>query len=730
MNTAPPISSRRTAQLTNAPASRQGERGEATRARCFTWLKGQIAFPDPGSLVCWFSLSLFLAGWSWAITSVFPPLPALFLFLVWPAATSKIGRAVCATLGTGCGFALPFLAGNLAVAFGLLVVKVLLPGSTLLLVWGVLGFCWLAAWILPDRRPEKGAVRTCWGEVFAVLLCLAASTLWNQHQCPPTVAMGDQVVFRPWADHFTHATYVALLLEPHSILEIGHYELRGQPALLYHYASYLFPVAFASASGCTAFESLCAFWTPLGLVFMGLSGYVLGGVLWGARAGLASLVAVLLLPDPSVLPTANPMLGYYHVLVAGPALVYGIAVAATALTLVIDAARRGDRVGVFGALLLSATSVVFKTHIFVAAFPLTLLFAFSCRGILPRARVFLGVSVAVVGLLVMILANRWQIGPPLRPGLSGGDFYFRVLAQQVQDTTLGEKYSVFLPAGGFRSHIGTAACLLSLATFGFLVILCPLVSVLAAWRRRLELADLLPVGALCIYLAMALGLPMNLGHGTPEELQHRPFVWAYFLVAGLTAARLTALLGDQIPRKAVWLVCLVLLAWPAWQGRTVQHQNTQWGPQFVDVKLSRGLVSCAEYIRRHPPVDACIQDSHPNEVSHILGGVLGGLSQRRSFLARPEGWKAVSPGFRAKGYSEMTDQLKQLEQASTLAELRSSAEITGIRWYVLRPGGRVAWPATFFEHPAFEADGFRVYDLADGLKPYSEAGHCDGEREK
>ncbi len=47
------------------------------------------------------------------------------------------------------------------------------------------------------------------------------------------------------------------------------------------------------------------------------------------------------------------------------------------------------------------------------------------------------------------------------------------------------------------------------------------------------------------------------------------------------------------------------------------------------IRVDRGLIECARYIRSQPPADAVVQDSHLDKFL-----ILGGLSERPSFAAR------------------------------------------------------------------------------------------------
>jgi hypothetical protein len=61
--------------------------------------------------------------------------------------------------------------------------------------------------------------------------------------------------------------------------------------------------------------------------------------------------------------------------------------------------------------------------------------------------------------------------------------------------------------------------------------------------------------------------------------------------------------------------------------------------------------------------------------------------------------------------------VKALAGASSSAELERILRQLPIRWYLAHPGAALAWPSEVLATPAFEAAGFRVYDLAPFAAP-------------
>jgi hypothetical protein len=190
---------------------------------------------------------------------------------------------------------------------------------------------------------------------------------------------------------------------------------------------------------------------------------------------------------------------------------------------------------------------------------------------------------------------------------------------------------------------------------------------------------------------------------------NRPFVWVYWLVASLSAGRFFSMLAGKRPwlaTRAVVLSIVALIFVAMWDGSGLQRGKWPGAKAFSSIRVDRGLIDCAGYIRNQLPTTAVAQDSLRDPVL-----ILGALSERRSFAARLEMWKLVSKAFLESPYQEQLQKLQGLQQATTIAGLQRSVRETGIRWYVVHPGDLNFWPTEFSNHPAFESNGYKVYDM-------------------
>jgi hypothetical protein len=653
-----------------------------------------------GVLGC-LAISAFLIIWITLASGSFNLRSALFL-LVLPWVLLRAGGIMSAALRFPSFFALDFLLGVAVVCVGVMAWKVFVPLSLWVLIIVLLvAVVWIPKLLPHHQRAPLSALG-----LLGVIVSLVAATGWSQDLILPTRAVNGGNVFKPWSDFFFHATIVARSLGAQTLSQVGNYEWKGFPAIFYHYASYSLASCLAKVGHLPAYDTVVGFWTPFGSFLTGIASYALGRVMWSQAAGLAAFMAAILIPDAGLLNMAHPLYNYFWLQHISPAGLYGVAIAGAALILVVKGVREGRRAWIASGVVLGAFVVFFKVQVFAAAFPLLVSFAIVAWP--PRRRwrwLVLGACVTA-GLALLPLANRFYVGPNVRFDFSGSALYWKLLASMASGTRVESWYEVFRVARPFPSHLAQAIGLTLLNGLGIFAVVAPLTWLLVLQRKIWRASDGISVAAVAILLLMTFGLSGDL---RTSEVIHRPFVWAYWLVASLTAGRLFSQLSAARPRLSAWAVAvsLVALLWvPARYGSGIEQGKWPRASAFSKLPVDRGLVDCASYIRSQPPIDAVAQDSHLDPVL-----ILGALSERPSFAARLEMWKLVSKAFRESPYQEQLRKLRGLQQATNVPDLQRSVRETGIRWYVVHPGDSNAWPAEFRDRPAFESSGYRVYDM-------------------
>jgi hypothetical protein len=659
---------------------------------------------DSRCLVACLAISTFLVVWITLASGSFNLRSAVFL-LVLPWVLLRAGGIITAALHLSSFFALDFLLGVAIVSVGVMAWKVFVPFS----LWVALIILLIAVAGIPKFLPDHQRDPVSALGLLSVIAGLVAATGWCQDLILPTSSVEGGVVFKPWKDFFFHATIVARSLGNQTLYQVGSYEWKGFPAIIYHYASYSLASCLAKVGHLPAYDSVVGFWSPFGSFLTALASYALGRVMWSQGAGLAALVAVFLIPDGAMLNVGHPFYGYFWLQHIGPGGLYGVAIAGTALILIAQGIREGRRVWIVSGVVVGALVALFKVHVFAAAFPL--LFSFAILAWPPRKRsqwLVLGVCVAA-GVALLMLANHFHVGPDVHFDFSGGAWYWKILAKRASGTGVESWYQVFSTSHPFPSHLAQAIGLLLLSALGIFAVLAPLVWLLTVQRKTWQASEGISVAAVAILVLMTFGLSGNAMLGNPDELIHRPFVWAYWLVGSLTAGRLFSMAAGRRPQPPTWTIAagiLALMLVPVWYGSGLQRGKWSGADAHSSLRVDRGLVDCAYYIRGQPPTDAVVQDSRLDELL-----VLGGLGERRSFASRPKFWARVSEAFRESPYQEQLRRLQSLQQARSVPDLQRGVRETGIRWYVVHPGDSYAWPIEFRDRPLFESNGYKVYDM-------------------
>ena len=672
------------------------------------------AFDKFGLLGC-LAISCFAVTWITLASSNFNLRSAIFL-LVLPWVLLRAGAIVTSALRFPSFFALDLLLGVALVSTAIIAWKLFVPLSLWIMIAVLLlGIAVIPMLIMRQQRAPLSALG-----LLAIIVSLVAATGWSQDLIVPTQRVEGGVIFKPWVDFFFHATAIAQSLGAETLSQVGHYEWKGFPAYFYHHASYSIPVCLTKVAALRAYDTAVGFWAPFGAFLTALTSYALARAIWSQTAGLAALVAAFLLPDPWMLNIAHPTYGYFWLLEESPANLYGIAIAGTALILIALGVRERRRAWIASGVVLAALVVFFKIQLCAAAFPL--LVSYAIIGWPPRKwwRWLVLAGCMACGLVLLPIIDRSFVGPNFQFTLSGSPWFWKVMAMLGKGTPVQKWYEVFQMDHPFPSHLPRAIMLLLVNALGIFAVIAPILWLVLLWRKKWTAFEGISLAAIAILLLMTF----TLGGGGPssnaQEFMLRPFVWAYWLVATLTAGRLFFILAKRRPRLSTNGIVVTAIALTAvsvcygsglQRGKSVAAKSDPNAPVFSfaaknsSLRVDRGLIDCAEYIKGNPPYNAVVEDS---QLDKFL--ILAALAERPSFAARVEGWTRQSKRFR-QSYREQLGKLQRLQQATTIADLQHSVHETGIRWYVTHPGDPNVWPAEFRDEPAFESNGYRVYDM-------------------
>jgi len=623
-----------------------------------------LAFYAVGSLV---------AGWGSLAAGALFDLPLRLLVGYAVVNTALLGLAWLSPLGILANFAIIF-----AIATGLFMA---------------------ARPVRRPRAPGDGA------GLLVVALSLAAATLWCQDSIHPTSMEGNTVVFKPWIDGFYHAVHLRLFGGTHGPSTLEDFRMAGVPARLYHYGAYLTPAFIRQASGLGSYAAFAGILAPLGVFFTGLAAYALLGSFWGRWPGMAAATALLLLPDGAQQGMQNRFMSYHWLTQISPSASYGLALLALAWLFVLLGCTQGNRLQLVAGWLIAGILALYKLHFFIASvFPLWILPAFFFRGALgARKRALWAVSAAAVYAVTLVLVQRVPGVPTIRFDGSGIREIFTLIKS-------------FAPRGGLRDflerHLGTDHTVASNLLVGVpyvllsvLGVFAPLLVMLAIRLRKRGPAALLawPFLLVANFLAMFLGLALDLRSSTPDELSHRPVMIVFFVVVAWVGGAVGLLLLEsrrlgRVARPLLVAGAVVLLVVPGLLGAGVQNI---WAMRmFSPVRVPIGLVRAAEYVRDHAGRQDLLQDSQFDRTCAVAA-----LAERSPYAARTLTIMSYNNDLLQRRIATI-DGFMELRDA---AAITGAAQHIGLRWFLLDPGDQVRWPAEIVDHPVFELGGYRLY---------------------
>lgn len=633
---------------------------------------------------------------------------------IWAANASLVmsftlwGRVILVGLGIDRvvprGFLFPLLTGALMVplvvcACRLLTPIGLLPWYAIVVGVGILLYAMSGPRIARWRPLEFGQ----WRELGAVLLALTAVTLWIRHLSPLVIVHGDASLYRPFIEFFFHTTHATPLLIDGSPITQGQFQFAGVPLAYYHYASYAIPALVAWIGNCAVYDAMVGSWYPVGYFLLGTAAWVLGENLFGPRAALWCLAAVLLVPDPSYWCAPIEFFSLNAFAEASPAMSYASAAAALAISLMTLGGRWRRMSLVAAAFVVAGSTVFFKANVVVAVMPLCGLYFLALwkRFANPDRWVTL-VALAALAGVGLFAGTRLRSAPTVGIDPDFGSAYAQhILEEEIPPESWWQTFRPWTESS--RPWIAALARLALIAGVTFQLALLPVFLVYGAcrclWPSAVAERRLL-VAALAIYLGSAVFLPPN-ENGDPFELQHRAFYWIYFLAAVWTAG-VAVRLAHGVFRQATpgFVVAGVLLCVPLVLGRELRKDVAPLE------SVPTGLVRASQYILQNSATTDVVQDATNDP--HLI---VAALSQRRAYICISLDDSFPGSGTLRKIHEDRAAECQALLRATTRADLAQFADRTHVRWFVLHRDSQVAWPAEIVAAPSFEDRGFRVYDL-------------------
>ena len=439
----------------------------------------------------------------------------------------------------------------------------------------------------------------------------------------------------------------------------------------------------------------------------GVAAYSLASSVFGKWPAVAAGLGVLILPDAFQQGFGNKFLGnYYWLQQVGPGGNYGVASAAVSFIFLLEACRTTTYKNVFWGYLFVFITLMYKAQIFVAISFLAFIYPVLFMGQLSsKHRIYLFFLFTGIFIGILEFSQLLPGVPLIQPDGSGLTTYSSLI---ISRQTKGLIEELFVSALNFSgNNWALKACVSSLfitiCTFGFFPLLYLLI-VKHLKRNYDKSVWLFPVLVVSIYLSMAICLALDNRHvGTQEELLHRPFVWAYFVVVIWCSGGCCKIIFDDFSKRAVYkkyfitVISILLLYVPIYFSKDIQTYK-EWGVGHQEIPLCQFEV--AEFIKSNSGYSDVIQDSLNDP--HFL---LSGLSERRSFAIDSGGARTPT------GIDTRLALLMDLKKFIESSKVESFMKQFTIKWYVTNPKDNVQWQEAMASRLSFQCGSYRVYQF-------------------
>jgi hypothetical protein len=622
---------------------------------------------------------------------VIVPTAAVFSYIVL-ACGDVLLRALRATdITVAASWALGLFATALALSAVVLVLRCTAAAA----------FCGWAILVLAlDFATRRGEVRIAISrtqDAIGFLLCCAFTAAWCKEVAAAPKLLQHTGQFQPWVEYFMHAGGISEFGDERAIGR-GLIWLVDTPLILYHYASYAVAATFALPLNEPGLSIATSVWLPLGFLTASAAAYTLGTCFAGATGGLAALLAVLVLPDPSNYGLRNGFFSFHWMLVAIPASPYGLASALLAVAFLQRWSTGRSRHALVASASLVAATLVVRMQVFVLLAPAWLMCVAYLGRIHKRPKILLIIFLVVATAFALLL---WY--PPNLPSsftwAIDGDralerFLFQVHRRQ-EPTAYQGLYAQILSAFGEDIGHTLGVLLVYPICLGAFLIALPF-AYLMHDRAKLVFSNVFPL-TLLLWFGVIMALAPIPAHGDATEYPHRSFFLLYATIAIWTAGLSIRLLsatgthGDRLWQTiAVASIVALPFTWTA--AAKLAHPKPHWARFWVNYPVQHELLAASAILRsRSEPGDVFAMPVREFRITSAdEQTIVIALTGLPSYLARP-GVQRMLGGIYSDVSARRFDELGGIEVASDADTALQKLRALGIRWYLVADANRPQW---------------------------------------
>jgi hypothetical protein len=548
-----------------------------------------------------------------------------------------------------------------------------------------------------DLWPKFKQLSEC-SSLASLAVIVIGSIIWSANNIEElkTTSAGD-LILAPWNDIFYHARLIGLFAQFTGDSATLHYSMSGEPMPIYHYASYIIPSIISSLGNIPSLQIATSFYPVFGMILTGASMALLGNLMTDSLGVLLALFILFFVPDPSfwMPPTGfNGWYSYFFFQQVGIGGTYAVAIMGLALAYALRAFQLRSSLLISTALVVFAAAGVFKVQIVLAYGIFFVVFVWW--SIEWKSKLFQLGSLLTIGLFFLIAIhsfNKIPNTPSFFISSEGIKQNIWTLTNSIPTPTVNIFYRLYAAP--------LAVVVLFLKTYGLIF---PS-SLLVAWALRNHKPSKIIIKLLLTayfgHVFIALFIANNIGYGDFYEVNHKTFVWPFFVISFCFSVLLWnffriknfSVLHNRIPiiGLASFFIIFTIIS-----SDTVQKKS---GHYSINTPINKGLFASAVYIKNN---------SLPGEVAQLCENdnynELGSITERPIYIVRI----AVNSPPLNDRQIERFAKLKSILQAQNLVMAKSLVASANITWLLMTPNCQAEWEKQL--QPVFSSEGYRLYN--------------------
>lgn len=548
-------------------------------------------------------------------------------------------------------------------------------------------------------------------DVLLVMVVSVIVCIWSREALNSVRMAQDTGIFRAWSDFFLFASEIRYQELFPSFRGESMY-LSGVPQVFYHRASFSMAGLFSGASASPPLETAMYFWMPTGIILFGISTYLFGFALAGRGAGVISVVALFLTPDPAMYWKNDPLFSFHWLIQVAPGTGYALSSVLIGFSfLVVGIKNEQFRISAIGACFVIAAAA-FRVQIAIPAtlcFGLVILFAWPIRQKWYRA---IGMLIVVfLAISLIYLFEHIPLAPHFISGKLDGLKYIEIILgvlpfgyAEIRQMWEGVE-NIFA-----KSLMGYLAIVpLELGIFLPLLIISLMV---ASCRSILDRLWIIPVSIIVVHGGITVFMPTP-AHGDISDWTHRSFPLLYTIVVVYVAVCMYLLLTrfvnisyfERLPslKKMILLLCALCLTYFPWYyGEKIQRGFIGDGMVATSTEISLPIFSVSEYLRNA---------SKPGDVFAFSAGdplaVMVSLSGCQAYISREKFFAHFDGNYQALVQRKMS----VLADINSLEDVIKFGAENRVRWYVLSRQDNAALYDGLVSYSNFVVNEIAVFDI-------------------